>query len=294
MNAITFYEQTIMNKQLPLLVFRAVALGLGIGALTLSLMEKISTNDAIVLLSLAVTCLDGRIQQQKRRQEEMKRSALAWQALAKGVGGLAVMALLLFLPAGSWGYWQAWLFLGLLFVPMTCVATWLLVREPELLAKRLSSKEQEKAQRQVVAFSALMFVAGFLLAGFDQRFGWSEMPAWVVAIAAVVMVCGYGLYAEVMRENAYLSRTVEVQENQKVISTGLYGIVRHPMYAATLVLYLAMPIVLGSWVAQIPFLAYPLIIARRIRNEEQVLEEGLAGYCEYEQQVRYRLIPFIW
>ena len=224
----------------------------------------------------------------------MKRSALAWQALAKGVGGLAVMALLLFLPAGSWGYWQAWLFLGLLFVPMTCVATWLLVREPELLAKRLSSKEQEKAQRQVVALSALMFVAGFLLAGFDQRFGWSEMPAWVVAIAAVVMLCGYGLYAEVMRENAFLSRTVEVQENQKVISTGLYGIVRHPMYAATLVLYLAMPIVLGSWVALIPFLAYPLIIARRIRNEEQVLEEGLAGYREYEQQVRYRLIPFIW
>ncbi|MDD7529203.1 MAG: isoprenylcysteine carboxylmethyltransferase family protein [Bacteroidales bacterium] len=224
----------------------------------------------------------------------MKRSALAWQALAKGVGGLAVMALLLFLPAGSWGYWQAWLFLGLLFVPMTCVAIWLLVREPELLAKRLSSKEQEKAQRQVVALSALMFIVGFLLAGFDQRYGWSEMPAWVVAIAAVVMVCGYGLYAEVMRENAYLSRTVEVQENQEVISTGLYGIVRHPMYAATLVLYLAMPIVLGSWVALIPFLAYPLIIARRIRNEEQVLEEGLAGYCEYEQQVRYRLIPFIW
>ena len=204
------------------------------------------------------------------------------------------MGLLLFLPAGSWGYWQAWLFLGLLFVPMTCVAIWLLVREPELLAKRLSSKEQEKAQRQVVALSALMFVAGFLLAGFDQRFGWSEMPAWVVAIAAVVMLCGYGLYAEVMRENAYLSRTVEVQENQKVISTGLYGIVRHPMYAATLVLYLAMPIVLGSWVALIPFLAYPFIIARRILNEEHVLEEGLTGYCEYEQQVRYRLIPFIW
>ncbi|MDD6641123.1 MAG: isoprenylcysteine carboxylmethyltransferase family protein [Bacteroidales bacterium] len=224
----------------------------------------------------------------------MKRSALAWQALAKGVGGLSVMALLLFLPAGSWGYWQAWLFLGLLFVPMTCVAIWLLVREPELLAKRLSSKEQERAQRQIVALSALMFVAGFLLAGFDQRFGWSEMPAWVVAIAAVVMLCGYGLYAEVMRENAYLSRTVEVQEDQKVISTGLYGIVRHPMYAATLVLYLAMPIVLGSWVALIPFLAYPFIIARRIRNEEQVLEEGLTGYCEYEQQVRYRLIPFIW
>ena len=159
----------------------------------------------------------------------MRRAALAWHALAKGVGGLAVMGLLLFLPAGSWGYWQAWLFLGLLFVPMTCVATWLLVREPELLAKRLSSKEQEKAQRQVVALSALMFIAGFLLAGFDQRFGWSEMPAWVVAIAAVVMLCGYGLYAEVMRENAFLSRTVEVQENQKVISTGLYGIVRHPM-----------------------------------------------------------------
>ena len=224
----------------------------------------------------------------------MKRSALAWQALAKGVGGLAVMGLLLFLSAGSWGYWQAWLFLGLLFVPMTCLATWLLVRDPELLAKRLQSKEQEKEQRHVVALSALMFVAGFLLAGFDQRYGWSEMPVWVVAVAAVLMLCGYGLYAEVMRENAYLSRTVEVQENQKVISTGLYGVVRHPMYAATLVLYLAMPLVLGSWVALIPFLAYPFIIARRIRNEEQVLERGLEGYTEYKQQVRYRLIPFIW
>lgn len=224
----------------------------------------------------------------------MKRSALAWQALAKGVGGLAVMGLLLFLPAGSWGYWQAWLFLGLLFVPMTCLATWLLVREPELLEKRLQSKEQEKEQRHVVALSALMFVAGFLLAGFDQRYGWSEIPAWVVAVAAVLMLCGYGLYAEVMRENAYLSRTVEVQENQKVISTGLYGVVRHPMYAATLVLYLSMPLVLGSWVALIPFLAYPFIIACRIRNEEQVLERGLEGYTEYKQQVRYRLIPFIW
>ena len=224
----------------------------------------------------------------------MKRSALARQALAKGVGGLAVMGLLLFLPAGSWGYWQAWLFLGLLFVPMTCQATWLLVREPELLEKRLQSKEQEKEQRHVVALSALMFVAGFLLAGFDQRYGWSEMPAWVVAVAAVLMLCGYGLYAEVIRENAYLSRTVEVQENQRVVSTGLYGVVRHPMYAATLVLYLSMPLVLGSWVALVPFLAYPFVIARRIRNEEQVLERGLEGYTEYKQQVRYRLIPFIW
>ncbi|MGN0187415.1 MAG: methyltransferase family protein [Paludibacteraceae bacterium] len=224
----------------------------------------------------------------------MKRTTLAWQALAKGVGGLVVMGLLLFLPAGTWGYWQAWLFLALLFVPMTCVATWLLLREPELLEKRLHSQEQEKEQKQVVALSALMFIAGFLLAGFDQRYGWSEMPLWVVTTAAVVMLCGYGLYAEVMRENAYLSRTVEVQENQKVISTGLYGIVRHPMYAATLVLYLAMPLVLGSWVALVPFLAYPFVIARRIRNEEQVLEHGLDGYTEYEKQVKYRLIPFIW
>lgn len=224
----------------------------------------------------------------------MRRLALAWQALGKGVGGLAVMGLLLFLSAGSWGYWQAWLFLGLLFVPMTCLATWLLVREPELLEKRLHSKEQEKEQQHVVALSALMFVAGFLLAGFDQRYGWSEMPAWVVAVAAVLMLCGYGLYAEVMRENAYLSRTVEVQDNQKVISTGLYGVVRHPMYAATLVLYLSMPLVLGSWVALVPFLVYPFVIARRIRNEEQVLERGLEGYTEYKQQVRYRLIPFIW
>jgi len=170
----------------------------------------------------------------------------------------------------------------------------LFLKAPELLRKRLNSKEKETAQVGIVAASALMFIGAFVAAGLDFRFGWTVVPIWLVALAAAVQFASYGLYAEVMRENAYLSRTVEVQENQKVVDTGLYGVVRHPMYTATILLYLAMPIVLGSWIAFVIMLCYPVIIIFRIRNEEKVLEQGLAGYKEYKQKVKYRLIPFIW
>lgn len=170
----------------------------------------------------------------------------------------------------------------------------LMSKNPELLSKRLNVKETQVEQSLVIKLSGLMFLAGFILAGLDFRFSWSQMPEWISWLAVVVFLMGYGMYAEVLRENTYLSRTVEVQENQKVIDTGLYGIVRHPMYSATILLFLSMPIILGSWVALIVFLCYPLIIAKRIRNEEQVLNEELAGYPEYTQNVRYRLIPFVW
>lgn len=224
----------------------------------------------------------------------MNKKQLFFRAITKLISGFVVIGALLFLPAGTWHYWQAWLFILLLMVPMLFVGMHLLKKSPELLMKRLNSKEQEAEQKMVVVFSALMFVCSFLLAGFDHRYGWSGLPTWFVVVASIVMLCGYGLYAEVMMENAFLSRTVEIQNEQKVISTGLYGIVRHPMYAATLVLYLSMPLVLGSWIALLPMLFYPIIIRKRILNEEQVLSTGLEGYTEYMQQVKYRLIPFIW
>ena len=224
----------------------------------------------------------------------MTRKQLLFKALAKLIIGFVVIGALLFGAAGTWHYWQAWLFMVLLLVPMLVVSVLLLLKAPDLLQKRLSSKEQEKEQKVVVALSSLMFIACFLLAGFNQRYGWPQLPLWLVMVASVIMLCGYGLYAEVMRENAYLSRTVEIQENQRVISTGLYGVVRHPMYAATLLLYLAMPLVLGSWIALLPMLFYPLIIRKRIINEEQVLDAGLPGYTEYKQKVKYRIIPFVW
>ena len=224
----------------------------------------------------------------------MTRKQLLFKALAKLIIGFVVIGSLLLGAAGTWHYWQAWLFMVLLLVPMLVVSVLLLLKAPDLLQKRLSSKEQEKEQKVVVALSSLMFISCFLLAGFNQRYGWPQLPLWLVMVASVMMLCGYGLYAEVMRENAYLSRTVEIQENQKVISTGLYGVVRHPMYAATLLLYLAMPLVLGSWIALLPMLFYPLIIRKRIINEEQVLDAGLLGYTEYKQKVKYRIIPFVW
>ena len=219
---------------------------------------------------------------------------LAMQALAKYLAGLALVMLLLFAPAGTWAYWQGWLFIGIMFVSMLLLGVVLLLKSPELLKKRLNAKEKQETQRTVVALSGVMFVAGFVLAGLDRRFGWSGMPWQVSVVAAVVQLIAYALYAEVMRENAYLSRTVEVQRGQKVIDTGLYGIVRHPMYAATLLLFLAMPLVLGSWVALIVFLVYPAVIVRRIRNEEQVLRAELEGYEAYLGKVKYRIIPFIW
>ena len=224
----------------------------------------------------------------------MKTSKLLAQGLLKMLSGMLIVALVLFLPAGSWNYFNGWLFCGLLFLPMLVLGALLLWKAPALLEKRLNTKEQEKTQMAVVAVSSLLFLAAFVAAGLDFRFGWTHVPIWLVCLAAVLQLAAYGLYAEVMRENAWLSRTVEVQENQKVIDTGLYGIIRHPMYTATVLLFLAMPLVLGSWVSFAIMLLYPVVIVFRIRNEEQVLETGLAGYREYKQRVRYRLLPFIW
>ena len=224
----------------------------------------------------------------------MKTSRLLAQGLLKMLSGMLIVGLVLFLPAGSWNYFNGWLFCGLLFLPMLVLGALLLWKAPALLEKRLNTKEQEKAQMAVVAVSSLLFLAAFVAAGLDFRFGWTHVPIWLVCLAAVLQLAAYGLYAEVMRENAWLSRTVEVQENQKVIDTGLYGIIRHPMYTATILLFLAMPLVLGSWVSFAIMLLYPVVIVFRIRNEEQVLEAGLAGYREYKQRVRYRLLPFIW
>ena len=224
----------------------------------------------------------------------MKTSKLLAQGLLKMLSGMLIVGLVLFLPAGSWNYFNGWLFCGLLFLPMLVLGALLLWKAPALLEKRLNTKEQEKTQMAVVAVSSLLFLAAFVAAGLDFRFGWTHVPIWLVCLAAVLQLAAYGLYAEVMRENAWLSRTVEVQENQKVIDTGLYGIIRHPMYTATILLFLAMPLVLGSWVSFAIMLLYPVVIVFRIRNEEQVLEAGLAGYREYKQRVRCRLLPFIW
>ena len=219
---------------------------------------------------------------------------LIMKGIAFLLTGLVVMGALFFLSAGTFGYWNGWLMLGILFIPMLLMGLVLLVKDRSLLEKRLQLKEKQTTQKGVVALSGLMFLSGFVVAGLDFRFGWLPLPKAVSVIAAVIFLAGYGMYAEVLRENTYLSRTVEVQEDQKVIDTGLYGIVRHPMYTATLLMFLAMPLVLGSVIALAVFLAYPVIIIARLNNEEQVLEEGLKGYTEYKQKVKYRLLPFIW
>lgn len=224
----------------------------------------------------------------------MSKQKLLLSALTKFLAGLVLMGLVLFLPAGTWNYFNAWLFLGLLFIPMLILGVVLFFKAPELLKKRLQSKEKESTQKGVVAISGLMFIGSFVLAGLDFRFGWTNVPAWLVMAAAIVLLSSYGMYGEVMRENAYLSRTVEVQENQKVIDTGLYGVIRHPMYTATIFLFLAIPLVLGSWLAFAVMLLYPVAIVMRIGNEEKVLEEGLQGYTEYKKKVKYRLVPLIW
>ncbi len=221
-------------------------------------------------------------------------SRLFIQAVTRFLAGLLLVGLLLFVTAGSFAYWQAWLLIIILFIPMFIAGLIMLVKSPDLLRKRLNVKEEQTEQKTVILFSGLMFLAAFILAGLNYRFAWFILPGEVSFAAAVVFLLGYVLYAEVLRENAYLSRTVEVQENQKVIDTGLYGIVRHPMYMSTLLLFLAMPIVLGSVISFVIMLAYIPIIARRIRNEELVLEKGLEGYREYKQRVRYKVIPFVW
>ena len=219
---------------------------------------------------------------------------LLLSALIKFTIGLLLVGMLLFLPAGSINYINGWLFIGLLFLPMLILGVVLFFKAPALLEKRLNAKEGEKTQKGVVALSGLLFFIGFAVAGLDYRFGWSHIPLWVIIVASVILLISYSLYAEVMRENAYLSRTVEVQEDQKVIDKGLYGIVRHPMYAVTLLLFLSIPVVLGSWWSLLCFLPYVVVIIIRILNEEKVLEEGLEGYKEYKKRVKYRIIPFIW
>lgn len=216
------------------------------------------------------------------------------QALVKFFCGVIVIGILLFLPAGTLHWLNGWVFMGILFIPMFCAGIVMMLKNPELLKKRLNAKEQQSEQQLVVKLSGLMFVIGFVIAGLNFRFRWIVLPECVSLIAAGIFLLSYLLYAEVLRENTYLSRTVEVQENQKVIDTGLYGIVRHPMYSVTVILFLSMPLVLGSVISFVIFLTYPVIIAKRIRNEEQVLEADLQGYAEYKNKVRYRLIPFIW
>jgi protein-S-isoprenylcysteine O-methyltransferase Ste14 len=216
------------------------------------------------------------------------------QAITKFSGGLVLVGLLLFLPAGSLHYWQAWLLMGILFVPMLIAGLVMMGRNPDLLRKRLDAKEKESEQKTVVALSGLLFIASFIAAGLNWRFQWWVLPSWAVWVAAGLFLLSYMLYAEVLRENTYLSRTIEVQENQKVIETGLYGIVRHPMYMATTILFLTMPLVLASPISFFIMLGYLPVIAKRIRNEEKVLEEGLEGYSEYEKKVKYRILPLIW
>lgn len=216
------------------------------------------------------------------------------QAILKFTLGVILVGLLIFLPAGTLGFSNGWLLMVILFVPMFGAGLVMMAKNPSLLQKRLNAKEEQAEQSQVVKLSGLMFLVGFILAGLDYRFRWLVLPGWVSIAGTVLFLLSYLMYAEVLRENTYLSRTIEVQENQKVIDTGLYGIVRHPMYSATVILFLSMPLVLGSLISFAVFLVYPILIAKRIRNEEQVLEEGLVGYKEYKQKVRWRLIPYIW
>ena len=216
------------------------------------------------------------------------------QSFLKFILGVAVVGLLLFLPARSFSYWQGWLLMGILFVPMFCAGLVMMARNPDLLRKRLNAREEEKEQKTVVKLSGLLFIAAFVIAGLNWRFGWCVLPNWTVWVSAGLFLICYLLYAEVLRENTFLSRTIEVQENQKVIDTGLYGIVRHPMYMATTVLFLAMPLVLASPISFAVMLLYIPLIAKRIKNEEAVLEEGLEGYKEYKLRVKYKVLPFIW
>lgn len=219
---------------------------------------------------------------------------LFFQAITKFILGVLVIGLLLFIPANTIYYWNGWLFMGLLFVPMFIAGIILMIKNPELLRKRLNAKETENEQKQVIAVSGLMFLFGFIIAGLNYKYNWIVISNIVVIISSILFILAYILYAEVLRENTYLSRTIEVQENQKVIDTGLYGIVRHPMYAATILLFLTMPLILESIVSFVIFLVYPIIISKRIKNEEKVLEKELPGYAEYKKRVKYKIIPFIW
>lgn len=222
-----------------------------------------------------------------------KRTLLA-QACSKYAAGVVLVGLLLFLPAGTFAYPGAWLFMALLFIPMFFLGLVLFLKAPELLEKRLRSKEKQRAQKGIVGISALLFLLGFVLAGLDHRFRWTRLPLWGMLLAGTVLLLSYAMYAEVMRENAWLSRTVEVQEGQQVVDTGLYGLVRHPMYLAVSMLFLSIPLVLGSLAAFLLFLPFPLLLVKRIKGEEALLAEELPGYRDYQKKVKYRLFPLIW
>ena len=219
---------------------------------------------------------------------------LFFEAIIKFLLGVILVGLLIFIPAGTFEYFDGWLFIGLLFIPMFIAGIVMMIKSPDLLRGRLNVKEKESEQKEVVVLSALMFLLGFVIAGLDYRFGWLQLPNVVVIIASVIFVISYVIYAEVLRENTFLARTIEVKKEQKVIDTGLYGIVRHPMYTATIFLFLSIPLILGSLISFIIFLVYPFIIVKRLKNEEEVLEKELKGYKEYKKKVKYRLIPFIW
>lgn len=219
---------------------------------------------------------------------------LFFDAIIKITVGIILIGLLLFLPAGSLNYWNAWVLMILLFVPMFIAGVIMMIKAPDLLRRRLDIKEKQSEQKTVVAISGLMFLAGFIIAGLNYRFDWIEMNKVVVIIGSIIFILSYLMYAEVLRENAYLLRTIKVEENQKLIDTGLYGIVRHPMYFATIFLFLSMPLILGSWISFIIFLIYPFVIVKRINNEEEVLEKDLKGYKDYKKKVKYKMIPFIW
>lgn len=216
------------------------------------------------------------------------------EAILKFLLGLVLVALLIFVPANTIKYFYGWLFIILLFLPMFIAGIIMFLKSPELLKHRLNAKEKESEQKKVVALSGLMFVVGFVLAGLNYRFNWILLPNGVVIIASAIFLLSYILYAEVLRENLFLLRTIDVKDNQKIVDTGLYGIIRHPMYAITIVLFLAMPLVLNSLISFIVFLVYPVIIVKRITNEEQILEAKLKGYKDYQKKVKYKLIPFIW
>ena len=219
---------------------------------------------------------------------------LFFQAIIKFIVGVLIIGLLVFIPANTIKYWNGWLFMGLLFIPMFIAGIVMMIKSPDLLKKRLNAKEKETEQKQVILYSGLMFIVGFIIAGLNYRYNWIMLPNFVVIVSSVIFILSYILYAEVLRENAYLSRTIEVQENQKVVDTGLYAIVRHPMYAATIFLFLSMALVLGSIISFVIFLVYPFIITKRIKNEEEVLEKQLEGYSDYKKKVKYKIIPFIW
>ena len=219
---------------------------------------------------------------------------LLFEALVKFACGLLMVGLLIFLPAGTLQYANGWLFIALLFAPMLMAGFVMYFKSPDFLAKRLDAKEKQAKQKGVLAFASLMFIGGFVVAGLDFRYGWSHMSTWAVTVASVLFLIAYALYVEVMRENAYLSRTIQVQEGQNVVDTGLYGIVRHPMYMVTILLFLMIPLILGSWYALIPFAFYPVIIIVRLKDEEELLTNELSGYAEYKEKVKYRLIPYVW